>query len=33
LNEFAGTWTVPELLPVYPAHQMCGLSSLPLTWN
>jgi cytochrome P450 len=33
LREFAGAWAVPEMFPVYPAHQMCGLSSLPLTWS
>jgi cytochrome P450 len=33
LTEFAGTWTVPETLTLYPAHQMCGLGSLPLTWS
>jgi cytochrome P450 len=33
LNAFTGTWGVPERFPVYPAHQMCGLSSLPLTWS
>ncbi|MGH3375898.1 MAG: cytochrome P450 [Actinoallomurus sp.] len=33
LSEFAGAWTIPKMLPIYPAHQMCGLNSLPLTWS
>jgi cytochrome P450 len=33
LSELAGTWTIPAVLPIYPAHEMCGLSNLSLTWG
>jgi cytochrome P450 len=33
LAELPGEWTVPDNVPIYPAHEMCGLSSLPLTWH
>jgi cytochrome P450 len=33
LRELPGRWEVPDTVTVYPAHEMCGLSSLPMTWN
>lgn len=33
LDTLPGPWTVPGTAPIYPAHEMCGLSSLPLTWG
>jgi hypothetical protein len=30
LTSIVGAWTIPEILAIYPAHEMCGLSSLPL---
>src|SRR5829696_1604894 len=33
LRELPGPWEVPEMVTVFPAHEMCGLSSLPMTWR
>jgi cytochrome P450 len=33
LRALPGPWSVPDVLTVYPAREMCGLSTLPMTWG